>query len=205
MKMNVFFLRAAQCALALGLAACTASQVSLDYQPSLAQVVKGKPVFSIGRFVNSRGEEAHYLGVIRTPVGTPLEYIQTRQPVEEIVRNAFTHACAARDMLTANAKSTYVITGEVLEMSCQQLVHPYAYVRLRMNVVKASTGELVFTRIYAGERQSAAYRPGSGSPVPELRELASRALQDAVDRALDDPEFRGRVRHGGTYYQPGML
>lgn len=205
MNPSAIILRLAPCALLLLLSACTASQVSLDYQPTLAQVVKGKPVFSIGRFTNSRGDEAHYLGVIRTPLGTPLEYIQTRQPVEEIVRNAFTHACSARDMLTSQGKAVYLITGEVLEMSCQQLVHPYAYVRLRMNIVKASTGELVFTRIYAGERQSAAYRPGSGSPVPELRELTSRALQDAVDRALDDPEFRGRVRNGGTYYQPGML
>ncbi len=192
-------------ALPLTISACTFSQVSLDYQPSLAQVVKGRPILAVGPFVNSRGESSHYLGVVKTPVGTPLEYIQTRTPVEEIVRNAYSHACSARGMLTSRSKAAYIVTGEVLEMSCQQLVRPYAYVRLRMNVVKASTGEMIFTRTYAGERQSAAYRPGSGSPVPVLRDLASRALQDAVDRALDDPEFRGRIRGGGVHYQPGML
>ena len=31
---------------------------------------------------------------------------------------------------------------------------------------------------------------GSGSPVPDLANLASRALQNVVDRALDDREFR---------------
>lgn len=189
---------------AVVLGGCTMSQVSLDYQPSLAQVVKGKPVLSVGRFTNSRGESAKYLGVVRTPIGTPLEYIYTHTPVEDIVRNAFSHACSARGMLTSTAGAQFIITGEVLEMSCQQLVHPYGYARIRMNVVRASTGEMVFTRVYAGERQNAAYRPGSGSPVPALRELVSRALQDAVDRALDDPEFRGRIRGGGAY-QPGML
>lgn len=205
MNLSAIFLRGVPGVLAVLLSACTISQVSLDYQPSLAQVVKGRPLFTVGRFVNSRGVDSMYLGVVRTPVGTPLEYIQTRSPIEEIVRNAFTHACSARGMLTSQSKAEYLITGEVLELSCQQLVHPYAYARIRMNLVKASTGELVFTRAYAGERQSAAYRPGSGSPVPVLRELASRALQDAVDRALDDPEFRGRIRAGGTRYQPGML
>lgn len=205
MNLSAIFLRGVPGVLAVLLSACTISQVSLDYQPSLAQVVKGRPVFTVGRFVNSRGVDSMYLGVVRTPLGTPLEYIQSRSPIEEIVRNAFTHACSARGMLTTRSKSEYVITGEVLEFSCQQLVHPYAYARIRMNLVKASTGELIFTRAYAGERQSAAYRPGSGSPVPVLRELGSRALQDAVDRALDDPEFRGRIRDGGTRYQPGML
>jgi hypothetical protein len=190
--------------LAVIMSGCTMSQVSLDYQPALAQVVSGKPVLNVGRFTNSRGETSKYLGVVRTPIGTPLEYIYTRMPVEEIVRNAFSHACSARGMLTSTTNAQFIITGEVLEMSCQQLVHPYAYVRIRMNVVRASNGQMVFTRVYAGERQNAAYRPGSGSPVPALRELASRALQDAVDRALDDPEFRGRIRGGGSY-QPGML
>ena len=205
MNWSAIFLRGAPGVLALLLSACTYSQISLDYQPTLAQVVKGRPILSVGRFMNSRGEDPYYLGVIRTPLGTPLEYIRTRSPAEEVVRNAFTHACNARGMLTSERGARFVITGEVLELSCQQLVHPYAYARLRMNVVKASTGELVFTRTYAGERQSAAYRPGSGSPVPVLRELASRALQDAVDRALDDPEFRSRIRDAGTRYQPGML
>lgn len=205
MNLSAMILRGAPGVLALLLSACTFSQVSLDYQPSLAQVVKGRPILSVGRFVNSRGVDSLYLGVVRTPIGTPLEYIQTRTPVEQVVRNAFTHACSARGMLTTKSKASYVITGEILELSCQQLVHPYAYARIRVNIVKASTGQMVFTRTYAGERQSAAYRPGSGSPVPVLRDLASRALQDAVDRALDDPEFRGRIRDGGTYYQPGML
>ena len=205
MNLSAIVSRGAQCAAVLLLSGCTLSQVSLDYQPSLAQVVKGRPVFSVGRFNNTRSEDSYYLGVVRTPVGTPLEYIRTRTPIEEVVRNAFTHACAARGMLASGSNARYMVTGEILELSCQQLVRPYAYARIRMNVVKASTGELVFTRTYAGERQSAAYRPGSGSPVPVLRELASRALQDAVDRALDDPEFRGRVREGGTQYQPGML
>ena len=206
MNLRDFLLRSSTSVLALlMLPACVTSQISLDYQPALAHVVKGAPNFSVGRFVNSRDTDSYYLGVVRMPLGTPLEYITTRLPVEEIVRNAFTHACSSRGMLTSNAKARYSITGEILELSCQQLVHPYAYARIRMNIVKPSTGELIFTRTYAGGRQSAAYRPGTGSPVPILRELSSRALQDAVDRALDDPEFRGRIRGGGTRYQPGML
>ena len=160
---------------------------------------------SVGRFANARSEDSYYLGVVRTPIGTPIEYIQTRTPIEEIVHNAFSHACSARGMLTSTSRAKYVITGEVLDLYAQQLVRPYGYARIRVNIVKGSTGQIVFSRVYAGERQNPAYRPGSGSPVPGLRELVSRALQDAVDRAMDDPEMRGRIQSGGASYQPGML
>lgn len=187
------------------LSGCAATQVSLDYQPTSAQIIKGSPIMAVGRFANSRNEDSYYLGVVRTPIGTPIEYIQTRTPIEEIVHNAFSHACSARGMLNSPSKARYVITGEVLDLYAQQLVRPYGYARIRVNIVKGSTGQIVFSRVYAGERQNPAYRPGSGSPVPGLRELVSRALQDAVDRAMDDPEMRGRIQSGGASYQPGML
>jgi hypothetical protein len=205
MNWSVFSFRIMPLAFGLLMTACAATQVSLDYQPTRGQIVKGAPIMAVGRFANARREDSYYLGVVRTPIGTPLEYIQSRTPVEEIVHNAFSHACSARGMLTSPRKARYVITGEVLELAAQQLVHPYGYARLRVNVVKGSTGQIVFSRVYIGERQNPAYRPGSGSPVPLLRELVSRALQDAVDRAMDDPEMRSRLGSGGSSYQLGML
>ena len=77
-----------------------------------------------------------------------------------------------------------------------------------MNVVEAVSGRVLFTHVYEGERQSNAYRPGSGSPVPLLRDLTSRALQEAVDRALDDTNMRQRIGTGSgdrPRYTPGML
>ena len=92
-----------------------------------------------------------------------------------------------------------------MDLYCQQIVHPYGYARLRVNVIRAGSGQIVFSRVYIGERQSTAYRPGTGSPVPLLRELTSRALQDAVDAALDDREMRARISPRGPTYAPGML
>ena len=190
----------------LFLANCAAtSQVSLDYQPRPGQMRKGAAEFTVGRFANMRKEGPYYLGTVRAPIGAPIENVGTRTPVEQIVANAFSHALDSRGMLTDPGREKYIITGEVLDLYCQQIVHPYGYARLRINVVRKGNGQLIYSRVYVGERQSTAYRPGSGSPVPLLRELTSRALQDAVDQALDDPEMRARLRSSTPRYTPGML
>jgi hypothetical protein len=187
------------------LGSCVSSQVSLDYQPRQGQMMRGAPEFAVGQFMNMRREGAFFLGTVRMPLGAPVENIMTRTPVEGIVGNAFAHAIDARGMLADQSRAKYIITGEVLDLYCQQIVHPYGYARLRINVLKAGSGQVVFSRIYTGERQSTAYRPGTGSPVPLLRELTSRALQDAVDAALDDREMRARISNRTPGYAPGML
>lgn len=174
------------------LSSCGSTAVSLDYQPSLGQNIPGPRKLSVGRFADMRQEGAYYLGEVKTPIGTPLERINSRVPVDEVVRNAFSHGLHARGML-AGVGAPYVITGEILQLHGDQVVRPAGYARIRINVVKTSSGQIVFSRVYSGERESGAYLPGSGSPVPMIRELISRALQDVVDRALDDRAMRERL------------
>jgi uncharacterized lipoprotein YajG len=171
---------------------CSTTSVSLDYQPKLGQNIPGPRNISVGRFADTRHEGAYYLGEVRTPIGTPLERITSRVPVDEVVRNAFSHGLSSRGMLSGPG-APYVITGEILELQGDQVVRPAGYAKIRVNLVRSSSGQIAFSRIYSGERESGIYRPGSGSPVPVIRELISRALQDTIDRALDDRDLRNRV------------
>lgn len=187
---------------AVVLCSCGTTPVSLDYQPSLSYKIPGPRKISAGRFIDRRDESPYYLGTVRTPIGTPLEKINTRIPVQEVVRNAFAHGLSSRGML-AGKGAPYVLAGEVIELSCDQVVRPAAYAKIRVNLIRASSGQVVFSRVYGGERENSAYLPGSGSPVPALRELASRALQDAVDHALDDTALRARLQPSA--YDPDVL
>jgi hypothetical protein len=183
--------------IAMLMASCTTSTpVSLDYQPNLIRIVNGPKVVGAGRFSDQRGMEAYRLGTVRTPIGTPLEDVVTKIPVEEVVRNSFAYGLNTRNMLATRGAAPYVITGEILELYCQQLVHPAAYCKIRVTVVRAGSGQILFSRIYQAEREASAYLPFTGSPVPQLRDLTSRALQDVVDHALDDAALRASLDSG---------
>ncbi|OYW74913.1 MAG: hypothetical protein B7Z37_15780 [Verrucomicrobia bacterium 12-59-8] len=193
----------------LSLSSCTnSSVVSLEYVPKPALMARGAPEFAVGQFKDKRGEKPQTLGHVRLPIGPKVDTIQTRLPVSDVVRNAFGYALDARGMLATEVKGRFILTGEIQDLRSQLLVHPYGYARIRVNVVEAASGRVLFTQVYEGERQSNAYRPGSGSPVPLLRDLTSRALQEAVDRALDDPRMRQQIGAGmdnRPRYAPGML
>lgn len=172
----------------------TTSQISLDYVPGPGHVRPGQSEFATRPFSDQRGAGELDLGTVRTQIGTPLEHVQTRVPVSQVVTNAFGHGLQTRGMLTPPRSARYVVTGDVLDLYCQMLVRPYGYARVRVTVLDAVTGQIIHSHVYSGERSARAYVPGSGSPVPVLRDLVSGALQDAVDQALDDPRLRNRLR-----------
>lgn len=170
---------------------CTPSTVSLDYLPNAAGNQRGPAVFSVGAFRDERGVPSNFLGGIGLPGVVNLENVYLKIPVEETVRNAFLHALDARRML-ASSSSKYSISGIVLDLHCEMLKNPYASAQIRVNVTD-SRGVVIHSKEYTAERQSVFYVHGSGDPVPVLRNLTSRALQDAVDQAIDDPAMRAAM------------
>lgn len=195
----------------LGSCAST-SNLSLSYVPGKGQMLPGSPEFTTRQFTDLRGTGPYDLGDIRRQIGMPLEHLRTRVPIAGIVTNAFGYALQGRGMLTAPSTARYIITGEVLDLHAKNQGRPYAYARLRVNVLAAGSGQILFSKIFEGQRQAAAFLPGSGSPVSAIRDLTSGALQDVVDRALDNGELRSRLGvtsppvPGGTpRFVPGML
>ncbi len=156
-----------------------------------------------GRFSDFRRQGDYNLGTVRSPIGTPMETVSTRVPVENIVRNAFSRGLAARGMLAPLNSASYLVTGEIIDLQIEQYVHPGATARLRVNLVRPVDGRVVYSEIFESVLAGNVYIPGSGSPVPELRELMSRALQTVVDGALDNQGLRRKLERGSASYHAG--
>lgn len=184
---------AASLCLALGLTGCFSSQVTLDYQPRPGMHITGKPVATAGRFYDVRGTNPFFIGHVDPSISTAKETIFLRVPAEEAVRNAVLHALEARNLLKESG-AAYYIAGEVEELSCRMTSRPTAAARLRIHVLDARTDRILFAKTYGTRRQAANWQPGFYDPVPVLRELTSRALQDSIDQALDDPALRRVMR-----------
>ena len=173
------------------LSGCLTTEVSLDYMPNPGRNRAGPPVLSAGVFQDERGEdEPRLLGTVKTPIGTPFERVYLRVPADEAVHNAFLHALDARGMLAPASSARFSLEGDIKELECELLVRPYASAKVRVDLVDRSSGRVLYRHTYEAHHQNPNYIPGSGDPVPGLRDLTSRVLQDIVDRAIDDPHVR---------------
>ncbi len=177
------------------LSGCLTTQVSLDYVPNPARNLTGRPVMGVGTFQDERGEEENrLLGTVKTPIGTPFERVYMRVPVDEAVRNGFLHGLDARGMLAEPGRAHYSLEGDIKELECQLLVKPFASARVKVDLVDLASGRVLYRHTYQSEHQNPNFVPGTGDPVPGLRDLTSRVLQDVVDKAIDDPNLRAWIK-----------
>lgn len=176
-------------------AACSSSQVSLEYQPPniSPELRRGPAVVATGRFEDRRGDPPMYLGSIKTPVGTPLEYVETRVPVAQMVANAFGHGLNTRNMLARGGTSRYIIQGQILSLYCDHLARPYAEAKVMVQLVHRQTGRVVHSQIHEAERLLPPRTPNRDSRAL-LARLSSEVVQEVVDKALDDPGLRAALR-----------
>ncbi|MDB6116860.1 MAG: hypothetical protein JWO08_641 [Verrucomicrobiaceae bacterium] len=173
------------------LSGCLSTEVSLDYVANASSQRSGPPVVGVGVFKDKRDQEdPRLLGTVKTPIGTPFERVYLRVPADEAVRNAFLHGLDSRGMMAVPPRARFVFEGNIEEFYCQLLSRPYAYAKMRVDLVDTASNRVLYRHTYEAERQAGNYLPGEGDPVPVLRDLSSRVLQDVVDKAIDSPEVR---------------
>lgn len=172
------------------LSSCSTSVTSLDYAPGRSRGVMkgGRHNVKAGIFRDNRGESETYLGQIREagPIGKTIE---TSIPVARIVGNTFGYALQTRGML-AGSNPQWVISGDIQEFSCDQVIRAGATVDISVKLTRVGSRRPAFVKSFTAEKVETTTAVSFMADPGHLRDLASRALQEAIDRALDDPELR---------------
>ena len=176
------------------LSACVSpTTVTLEYQPR-GGAWRGQPEINVGAFANKRGIDSRNLGRVKLFGGVPVQALFSSAPVEMATANAFAYALKERNLLTGGDTAKFLLTGDVLVFDAGVMTRPSAHVRIRVNLIEMDSGRVLFTKVYHSDRSNEPMMPGKGGAVPVVTEMASRCLQDVVDRAVDDPELRSRMR-----------
>lgn len=167
------------------LTGCYQTQVTLDYQPRPASNRSGKAEYDVGSVLDLRGVAPSALGRVVESHHGLREEISLSTSAEETVRNALLHGLASRGMLSQSGGAKTLLSVELDEFYCELRRRPFASCKLRV-VARSAAGKELYRAAYAASRQDSGYERGYTDPVDDLRELSSRTLQDAVDKALDD-------------------
>lgn len=184
----------------LFLSGCSTNAVQLTYDTSAvasqpAAAASSVEIMSVG---DNRKHDPYWLGAIRGGFGNPLKTLTTDVPVKDVVENTFTAALNARGLL-ASTGGVYGMQVVINQFDCNQVVRREAHVRLHISMVDLASGQQIYAKDFRVDKvvgSIGALDTAIFAAVEDLRKLANQALQEAVDQALDDPQFNETLMAG---------
>jgi hypothetical protein len=178
----------------MALSGCATTRVSLDYESRPVTTSSGltTPIVTFGTFVDDRKQASNWLGAIRGGYGNPLKVLETPVPVSEVVRDAFVSGARARGMLADPAAAKYTASVVVNRFDCNQYARREAHISLTVTLRDNATGQTVVTEPVRRDAVTGsvfALDAGIFGSIDDLRAVAMKVLQDAVDSTLDGATF----------------
>jgi uncharacterized lipoprotein YajG len=179
------------------LAGCETTQVGLTYDSSSAKVDPAKAPGSVELLSVSdhRKHAANWLGAIRGGFGNPLKTLETSVPVKDLVGRAYEDGLRARGLL-APGTAKYSMKVDVNQFDCNQYARREAHIRFNVTVVALASGQSVYENEIAVDKVTGSaitLDAGIFASVDDLRKVANEALQEAVDKTLNDQKLLSKI------------
>jgi hypothetical protein len=170
---------------------CGTTLVPVRYQAAHEAVPAATPGASVivGKFVDSRGTDANWLGSIRGGYGNRLKDLRTPDPTSHVVEAAFSDALRARQLLGEAGGARFAIEGSIAKFDCNYFMNREAHVQLIVTLVSLPSRALLYSATYRVDRSEAGVGAGIFADVNYLGVYAEKALSEAVDQAIEDRRF----------------
>lgn len=177
--------------IALMSAACSTTRVDLGYVSSSAVKSQSSGVVQLGSFTDDRGEPSNWLGAIRGGFGNPLKNLETSIPVNKLVEAAFSDGLRSRGIDVQSGNTKRLITGSIKKLDCNQIVQREANAAIDIKVIDLTSQAIIFSRSYSSTKyENTGLATGVFASVEDLRILTEKALQEVIDKMMDDSELR---------------
>lgn len=185
-------------AAAVFLTACGTTRVGMQYAPTsqTARVAPSSPPVVVGSFLDQRGEDSNWLGVIRGGFGNHLKTMESDKPVAELVRGAFFDALKNKGVDVSSKDAPFQISGRVNKLYADQVVRREATVDIDVSVFDKD-GNLRITRNYKANKVDGSMlslSTGVLASVEDLRAVLEAALREAVDSAMNDTALMAALK-----------
>ena len=179
--------------LGVGIGGCTTS-ARLAYSPSTSVDRSSAPaIFAVGA-VDQRKEAPHRLATIMGGFGNPLKYLDTADPVKDVVAGAFVDGLQARGLLSEDHHAPFRLDLVIRKFDADMIMGSTARIDMDLTLVNAGTSQPVYRDTIADERSDFAFfAVGVFASTDDLQKLAQTLLNATVDKMLDKPGFRAAL------------
>lgn len=177
--------------------ACSTDRVQLNYDTTGITSSGGvAPSISSVNVTDSRGTAADWLGAIRGGMGNPVRTLLTEVPVKEMIQQAFIQGLKARGMLSNSGNGKLDLTVDIIKFDCSQYQNREAHANFRVSLRVLKSQRKIFDKSVRVDRilkNPDLFDVALFASAEDLRKVANNALQEAIDKTLDDPAFRSTL------------
>lgn len=188
----------------LAVAACGSTQAPMAYAPTVAiqPAAAARPLVQVASpVVNERStgrEDPTWIGTIRGGYGNPVKALHADEPVDRVVGKAFAAGLAARGLgAAARGTARYVLAVTIHQFDANQYVRREATADFTVVVAQRATGREVWRgreKVSIVDGSILSLSTGVFGSVEDLRQVALKAMNEAVDKLLDKPALRDSIR-----------
>ena len=188
-------------ALGLLIVGCSNS-VTMSYEnndTNVSSAPLGQPIVTVANVNDARGVSSTWVGAIRSSYGFPIKVLESSRPVSDLVKVAFVDGLQFR-RFTALTKPALTLEITINKLDCSQLIRREAHVHLIVNVMSLPIRRLVKSFPVTVDISSGSILTldfGFFASAEDLMKVMNKALHNAVDRFLDNPEFRTIIKNAG--------
>ncbi len=180
------------------LVAGCSNQVPLVYVPTSQITTQPIPIIGSVTAVDMRGEDdPTWIGAVRGGFGNPLKSLHTPHPLNEMVAQAFREALANRGLLAQARAGEIDLVVTITEFNSTKYIRQEANVGLTVELRDHVTGRQVYRDVVKSalvEGSVLALDNGIFGSVDDLQSIMQKAMNQAVDMALNKPAFSEALR-----------
>lgn len=171
---------------------CSTTEVGMSYNTNVTYKMASMPTLYVKEIHDQRKHDQYWLGAIRGGYGNALKTLKTDIPVKKMVLQTIEKALMSRNMLTESNKSSYTLVFDLYQFDCNQYVRKEAHIKLGVKVYnKAQKQVYSDTAIIDNiEGSMLSLKTGVFASTDDLKELAEKTLNQAIDKLFDEPKFR---------------
>lgn len=210
------FLLSSLISLAL-LSGCSTHMSKVEYEGTGASSHVNSPSINNVVVSDQRGTESNWLGAIRGGYGNVLKTLRTDESTDIIVDKLFTEALSKSGILLDSKDSPYELRVVITKFDCSYYFNREAHAHVEIALVDRRGSLPKFSKAYKSDVTEGGVGAGIFGDVETLRNLAETAMNNTVDKMLNDPEFiealsfddsgeaSGRLKELESLYKDGLI
>lgn len=152
---------------------------STDVRPTVTQVIVS----------DKRGTDSDWLGAIRGGYGNVLKTLKTEESTDKIVDEIYTAALEKSGILADTDDAPYSLLVTIVKFDCSYYFNREAHAHVDISLAINESSKIKFSKSYKSDLTEGGVGAGIFGDVDTLRDLAEKAMNETVDKMLQDPEF----------------